>query len=138
MVKITMQNALCAVQNAMLTLLQEILTSEPTKKVKGNINFVKGAFAKMADIETVINGLNDIGEFIAGRVGFEQARNFLRTIDDALTLLEKQEAVKPQDAEMLIIHNSGAEEYVKDIESIVLLAHKDYDIVYCGRFSEGR
>ena len=57
---------------------------------------------------------------------------------DTIALLKKQEAVKPQDAEMLIIHNGGAEEYVKDIESIVLLAHKDYDIVYCGRFSEGR
>lgn len=47
---------------------------------------------------------------------------------------KKQETVKPQDAEMLIIHNGGAEEYVKDIESIILLAHKDYDIVYCGSF----
>jgi len=92
----------------------------------------------MSDREKVVNGLYDIGGFIAERVGFEQARNFLRTIDDALTLLEKQEAVKPQDAEMLIIHNGGAEEYARDIESIVLLAHKDYDIVYCGRFSESR
>ena len=49
----------------------------------------------MADIETVINGLNDIGGFIAGRVGFDQARNFLRTIDDAIDLLKEQEAVKP-------------------------------------------
>ena len=48
--------------------------------------------------------------------------------------LKEQEAVEPQDAEMLIIHNGGAEEYVKDIESIVLLAHKDYDIIYCGTF----
>lgn len=57
---------------------------------------------------------------------------------NALAMLKEQEAVRPQDAEMLIIHNGGAEEYVKDIESIVLLAHKDYDIVYCGKFSEGR
>ena len=57
---------------------------------------------------------------------------------DALDLLKGQEDVKPHDAEMLIIHNGGAEEYVKDIESIVLLASKDYDIVYCGMFSEGR
>ena len=47
---------------------------------------------------------------------------------------KEQEVVDPQDAEMLIVHNGGAEEYVKDIESIVLLAHKDYDIVYCGTF----
>lgn len=56
---------------------------------------------------------------------------------DALELLKEQKTVKPQDAEMLIIHNGGAEEYVKDIESIVLLAHKDYDIVYCGNFLKG-
>lgn len=48
----------------------------------------------MADIETVVNGLNDIGGFIAGRVGFEQARNFLRTIDDAIDLLKEQETVE--------------------------------------------
>ena len=47
------------------------------------------------DREKVIKCLNDIGGFIAGRVGFEQARNFLRTIDDALAMLKEQEAVKP-------------------------------------------
>lgn len=54
-----------------------------------------GSIAKMADRETIVIGLNDIGGFIAGRVGFEQARNFLRTIDDAIDLLKEQEAVKP-------------------------------------------
>ena len=49
------------------------------------------------DREKVIKGLNDIGGFIAGRVGFEQARNFLRTIDDALALLKEQEPVEPID-----------------------------------------
>ena len=48
----------------------------------------------MADIGTVINGLNDIGGFIAGRVGFEQVRNFLRTIDDAIALLKEQDTVE--------------------------------------------
>ena len=48
----------------------------------------------MADIETVINGLNDIGGFIAGRIGFEHALNFLRTIDDALALLKEQKKQK--------------------------------------------
>ena len=42
------------------------------------------------DREKVIKGLNDIGGFIAGRNGFEQARNFLRTIDDALALIDTQ------------------------------------------------
>lgn len=47
------------------------------------------------DSENVIKGLNDIGGFITRRVGFEQARNFLRTIDDAIALLNEQEAVEP-------------------------------------------
>lgn len=46
----------------------------------------------MADIETVIKGLNDIGGFIAGRVGFEQARNFLRTIEDAIDMMKEQDS----------------------------------------------
>jgi len=45
----------------------------------------------MPDREKVIKGLNDIGGFIAGRVGFEQARNFLQTINDALALLKEQD-----------------------------------------------
>ena len=45
----------------------------------------------MIDKEKVIKGLNDIGGFIAGRVGFEQARNFLRTIDNAIDLLKEQD-----------------------------------------------
>ena len=45
----------------------------------------------MADRETIEKGLHDIAGFIAGRVGFEQARNFLRTIDDAIDLLKEQE-----------------------------------------------
>lgn len=49
----------------------------------------------MIDREKVISGLHDIGGFIAGRIGVEQARNFLRTIDDVIELLKKQEAVKP-------------------------------------------
>ena len=49
----------------------------------------------MPDREKVIKGLNDIGGFIAERIGIEQARNFLRTIDDALALLKEQEAVVP-------------------------------------------
>lgn len=49
----------------------------------------------MNDREKVIKGLRDIAGFIAGRVGFEQARNFLRTIDDAIDLLKEQEAVEP-------------------------------------------
>ena len=45
----------------------------------------------MPNREKVVNGLNDIGGFITGRVCFEQARNFLRTIDDAIDLLKEQE-----------------------------------------------
>ena len=45
------------------------------------------------DRENVVKGLNDIGGFIAGRIGIEQARNFLRTLDEAIAILKKQEAV---------------------------------------------
>lgn len=47
----------------------------------------------MIDREKVIKGLHDIGGFIAGRIGIEQARNFLRTIDDAIDLMKEQEAM---------------------------------------------
>ena len=45
----------------------------------------------MPDREKVIKDLHDIAGFIAGRVGIEQARNFLRTIDDTVVLLKEQE-----------------------------------------------
>ena len=44
------------------------------------------------DREKVVKGLHDIGGFIAGRIGIEQARNFLRTIDEAIAMLKEQEA----------------------------------------------
>lgn len=44
------------------------------------------------DKEKIIKGLHDIGGFIAGRVGFEKAKNFIRTIDEAVVLLKEQEA----------------------------------------------
>ena len=44
------------------------------------------------DREKVVKGLNDIGGFIAGRIGIEQARNFLRTLDEAIAILKVQEA----------------------------------------------
>ena len=43
------------------------------------------------DREKVIKGLYDIGGFIAGRMGFDQARNFLRTIDNAIALLKEND-----------------------------------------------
>ena len=49
------------------------------------------------DREKVIKGLHDIGGFIAGRIGIEQARNFLRTIDDTVVLLKEQEVVSVHD-----------------------------------------
>ena len=48
----------------------------------------------MADLETVITGLRDIDGFIAGRIGFGQAKNFLRTIDEAIAILKEQENKK--------------------------------------------
>ena len=95
----------------------------------------------MIDREKVIKGLAEIIEYFfdiyrndTDSYKCEKAQEYSDCAIDALAMLKEQEAVEPQDAEMLIIHNGGAEEYVKDIESIVLLAHKDYDIVYCGTF----
>lgn len=58
----------------------------------------------MNDREKVIKGLNDIGGFIAGRIGFEQARNFMRTIDDALALLNEQENEKKRNPVIVCPH----------------------------------
>ena len=43
------------------------------------------------DSEKVIKGLYDIGEFVAERIGIERARDFIRTIDDACSMLKKQD-----------------------------------------------
>ena len=95
----------------------------------------------MADIEKVIKAIDIcLGHGKCNDCSYHSGANYSdqncrgRMLQDALALLKEQEEVEPQDAEMLIIHNGGAEEYVKDIESIVLLAHTDYDIVYCGTF----
>ena len=48
------------------------------------------------DKEKVIRGLRDIDMFIAGRLGYEKAKNFLRTIDETIILLKEQEAIPPE------------------------------------------
>ena len=58
----------------------------------------------MNDREKVIKGLYDIGGFIAGRVGFEQARNFMRTIDDAIAMLQEQENEKKRNPVIVCPH----------------------------------
>lgn len=47
----------------------------------------------MAELDKVIRGLRDIDIFIAGRLGHEKAKNFLRTIDETIMLLKEQETV---------------------------------------------
>lgn len=42
------------------------------------------------DIEKTIKGLHDISGWITGRLGYEQAKNFLNTIDNVIELLKKQ------------------------------------------------
>ena len=58
----------------------------------------------MIDLEKVIKGLRDIDMFIAGRLGYEQAKNFLHTIDETVVLLKEKDAVK---IEVKKINNSG-------------------------------
>lgn len=45
----------------------------------------------MTELEKVIRGLRDIDMFIAGRLGYEEAKNFLRTIDETIILLKEQQ-----------------------------------------------
>lgn len=63
----------------------------------------------MHDRDKVITGLNDIGGFIARRLGYEQAKNYLRTIDETIVLLNQQEND---------IHHMGLiiEEYEKELK----------------------
>ena len=49
--------------------------------------------------------MRDIDGFIAGRIGFSQAKNFLRTIDEAIVLLKEQE---PLAVRMIDDNNLGA------------------------------
>ena len=49
----------------------------------------------MPDRENVIRELRDINMFITGRLGYEKAKKFLRTIDETIILLKEQNAVKP-------------------------------------------
>lgn len=56
----------------------------------------EGMKSKIPDREKTINDLTDIGGWIAGRVGFERAKNFLHTIDEAVVMLKEQEPLKPK------------------------------------------
>ena len=71
---------------------------------------------------------NDDDDF---NMGFNRGLNEGKNI--ALAML-KRKAVKAKDAEMSITHCDGTIEYIKDIDSIMLLASKDYGISYCGTF----
>ena len=48
--------------------------------------------------------------------------------------LKAQPQIEPSEAEMAVEHTDGTVEYVKDIDSVMLLAHKDYHITYTGEF----
>lgn len=55
-------------------------------------------------------------------------------VRNAIALLKKQEAIEPYEAAMMITHDDGSVEYLKDIDSVMLLAHMDYQITYTGEF----
>ena len=48
-------------------------------------------------MKNVIKGLRNIDAFIIGRIGYEQAKNFSRTIDEVIVLLKEQEAIEPDE-----------------------------------------
>jgi len=90
----------------------------------------------MPDREKVIKGLNDIGGFIAGRVGFEQARNFLQTINDALALLKEQEDLGTEltnAVELIRKKNEQIEKLLKEQEAVTIKKTKEHGFgVYGG------
>lgn len=77
----------------------------------------------VADREKVIKGLYDIGCFVAGRMGFEQARNFLRTIDDAVELLKEQETTSTGKTRIFQCEKCGY-----GIDDIYLSNEHDFDV----------
>ena len=100
----------------------------------------------MADAEKVIKALElcESGCDDNGCVYLEEQNNrgglaVCRCVDlmarDALELLKSQQAeTEPSEAEMMVEHTDGTFKYVKDIDNIMLLAHKDYHITYTGAF----
>jgi len=90
----------------------------------------------MPDREKVIKGLNDIGGFIAGRVGFEQARNFLRTIDDAIAMLKEQDDLGTEltnAVELIRKKNERIEKLLKEQEAVTIKKTKEHGFgVYGG------
>ena len=91
----------------------------------------------MPDMENVINGLNDIGGFIAGRIGFEQARNFLRTIDETVVLLKEQEDLGTEltnAVELIHKKNERIEKLLKEQEAVKpVLDEQTGRIWLCGK-----
>ena len=75
----------------------------------------------MSDREKVAKDLTDIGSWIAGRVGFEQAKNFLHTIDDAVALIKEQENLGTEltnAVELIHKKNERIEKLLKEQEAV--------------------
>lgn len=62
--------------------------------------------------------------------------NSLEELQAVIDWVEELEAGRadPAEAEMYVTMNDGKGLYLKDVDSIMLLAHKDYGITYCGTF----
>ena len=97
-----------------------------------------GRIAKMIDREKVIKGLNDIGGFVAEKIGIEQARNFIQTIDDACAMLKEREI-----GHWILLENcsnSGvycSECQVKVFDSYPFKKKLSYFCPHCGTRMEG-
>lgn len=89
------------------------------------------------DKNAVIKGLYDISGFIAGRIGFEQAKNFMHIIDEAIALLEECAVKVDKQAENLpnenrkiekkreIVRCQNCEHAGKDCEVVSFFREKD-------------
>ena len=86
----------------------------------------------MPDREKVIKGLNDIGGFIAGRIGFEQARNFMRTLDDTVALLKEQQ----EQIDRLIEENASNAEMAEGLKELLKVREAVVHCKDCKHFTE--
>ena len=90
----------------------------------------------MPDRETLIKGLRDIDMFIAGRLGYEKAKEFLRTIDEAIILLKEQEAKQIVRKQCKKEHEDGsidyfAEWYCPHCNMLILRGFDNPSIKFC-------
>lgn len=91
------------------------------------------------DKEKAKEALNKIMDCVEHDACDEERCEYFNSFEElqaVLACVEEMEAYRaePAEAEMLVVMNDGKGLYLKGVDSIMLLAHKDYGITYCGAF----